>query len=77
MEITRSGSEPSGKGSAEYFTGTVRDSSVATVEEDELISKVVSLLSGLVGFRRTGGLAYECLVLCKSYFISGSSRWSH
>ena len=24
MEIKRSGSQPSGKGSAEYFTGTVR-----------------------------------------------------
>ena len=77
MDVKRSRSQNSSKGPAEYFTGTVRDSSVATVEEDELISKVVSLLSGLVGFRRTGGLAYECLVLCKSYFISGSSRRSH
>ena len=45
MEIKRNGSQPSAKGSAEYFTGTVWDTSWL-IKEDSIAGRLLHTLVG-------------------------------
>lgn len=69
MEIKRSGSQPSGKGPAEYFTGTVRIDPLFTAPDPARVSMA------LVTFEPNARTAWHTHPFGQTLIITAGSGW--
>src|SRR6266478_5320407 len=74
MEIRRSGSQPSGKGPAEYFSGTVRIDPLFDAHEPARV-RAASVTSGLGWVQRWGGSIQEIRPGDVVWFSPGEKHW--
>ncbi len=69
MEIKRSGSQPSGKGAAEYFTGTVRIDPLFTPPDPARVAMA------LVTFEPNARTAWHTHPLGQTLIVTAGSGW--